>query len=432
MTLQEKLEKRTATLGVVGLGYVGLSLALEFARAGYRVIGVDTDGEKVERLRAGESYILDIPSERVRKAVHGGGLEPSMDHDRLVEMDSVHICVQTPWRAKTNKPDLSHILQAVEEVRQRLRPGQLIVLESTTYPGTTSRVIRPLLEESGLRVGRDFFLVFSPERVDPGNKDYTIRNIPKIVGGVTPECTQLAEILYRNCLETVVPVSSADVAEMAKLLENTFRSVNIGFVNEFALLCEKVGIDVWEVIDAASTKPFGFMTFYPGPGLGGHCIPVDPLYLSWAARVNGFHPRLIDVAVQINREMPAHVVRRVREALEGRGKSLEGSHVLVVGVAYKRDTGDVRESPAVEVIQLLEEKGVRVTFTDPHVPTLQANGTRLESHPLSPQLVRAVDCVLILTDHSDLDYDVLAGNAEVVVDTRNALKNLRGEHILRL
>jgi UDP-N-acetyl-D-glucosamine dehydrogenase len=313
-----------------------------------------------------------------------------------------------------------------------MRKNQLIILESTTFPGTTTEVILPLLEESGLKVGADFFLAFSPERVDPGNTSYSTRNIPKIVGGLTTECTRHAEQLYRNCLERVIQVSSPDVAEMVKLLENTFRSVNIGLVNEFALLCNKLGIDVWEVIDAASTKPFGYMPFYPGPGLGGHCIPVDPLYLSWKAKINGFHPRLIDLAVQVNQEMPKHIVRRVREAMKPLKKDLKGSKILIVGVAYKRNTDDVRESPALEIIQLLEKEGAEVSFSDPFVPWLQANGTRLASRSLSEDELSTADCVLVVTDHSSVDYAYVAKHAPIVVDTRNALKDIPGSHIHRL
>jgi UDP-N-acetyl-D-glucosamine dehydrogenase len=350
----------------------------------------------------------------------------------LQEADTINICVPTPLRAKTKDPDLSYVLDAISRVRDHLRCGQLIILESTTFPGTTSEVILPILEESGLKVGQDFYLAFSPERVDPGNDTFQTRNIPKVLGGVTPECTRHARLLYQRSLDRVVPVSSTDVAEMVKLLENTFRSVNIGLVNEFALLCGKLGIDVWEVIEAASTKPFGFMPFYPGPGLGGHCIPVDPLYLSWKARVNGFHPRLIDLAVQVNQEMPQHIVRKVRDALKTLKKDLKGSKILIVGVAYKRNTDDVRESPAVEIIQLLEKEGAEVEFSDPYVRTLQANGTRLASRALDVELLKSADCVLVVTDHSSIDYKFVAEHASVVVDTRNALRNCSGEHIHRL
>ncbi len=431
-TLLERLEDRTATLGVIGLGYVGLSLAVEFARSGFRVIGLEIDAEKVRKVNAGISYVMDVPSSEVALQVNAGRLLATTDASRISDMDSINICVPTPLRAKTKDPDLSFILDAISEIRKHLRPGQLVVLESTTFPGTTSEVILPTLQETGLRVGKDFYLAFSPERVDPGNESYGTRNIPKVVGGVTPECTRHAQVLYGHCLDRVVPVSSTDVAEMVKLLENTFRSVNIGLVNEFALLCNKLGIDVWEVIDAASTKPFGFMPFYPGPGLGGHCIPVDPLYLSWKAKVNGFHPRLIEVAVTVNQEMPHHIVNKVREALKPLKKDLEGSKILIVGVAYKRDTDDVRESPALEIIQLLEKEGAEVEITDPFVATVQANGTRLVSRPLEAGLLERADCVLVVTDHSGVDYAMVARHGAVVVDTRNALKDIPGGHIHRL
>jgi UDP-N-acetyl-D-glucosamine dehydrogenase len=432
MTLLEKLENRTATVGVIGLGYVGLSLAAEFVRAGYRVIGIDINEEKIAKLREGRSYVMDVPSEDIAAFVEAGKLIPSTDYARVAEMDALSICVPTPLRSKTKDPDLSFILDAVGEIRKYIRANQLVVLESTTFPGTTTEVIKPILEESGLVAGRDFHLAFSPERVDPGNQDFRTRDIPKVVGGVSPESTEHAKVLYGNTLAKVIGVSSTDVAEMVKLLENTFRSVNIGLANEFALLCSKLGIDVWEVIDAASTKPFGYMPFYPGPGLGGHCIPVDPLYLSWKAKVNGFHPRLIDVAVQVNQDMPGHVVRKVRESLAGLKKDLKGSKILIVGVAYKRNTDDVRESPALEIIQLLEAEGAEVSFTDPYVHSLHENGRRQASTPLDERSISGADCVLVVTDHSAVDYAMIARHANIVVDTRNALGALPGKHIVRL
>lgn len=431
MTLLEKLESRTATVGVVGLGYVGLPLAMEFVRAGYKVLGIDIDPEKIRKLNEGRSYVMDVPSTDVAGALADGRFSAHADYARVAEMDSVSICVPTPLRSKTKDPDLSYILDAVSAIRKHLRPGQMIILESTTFPGTTSEVILPILQETGLTVGRDFYLAFSPERVDPGNPQFRTHNIPKVVGGVTPECTRHAQTLYKSTLETVVGVSSTSVAEMVKLLENTFRSVNIGLANEFALLCHKLNIDVWEVIEAASTKPFGYMPFYPGPGLGGHCIPVDPLYLSWKAKVNGFHPRLIDVAVQVNQEMPRHVVTRVKDTLAAGGKELTGAGVLVVGVAYKRDTDDTRESPAVEILQLLAAEGARASYSDPFVPFLQANGERLVSSPLDPAVLAAADCVVVVTDHSAVDYDMVAQHAPIVVDTRNAMRKSTGKHIVR-
>lgn len=431
MALLSRLEDRTATVGVIGLGYVGLSLAMEFVRAGYRVIGIDVNEEKVAKLNAGKSYVMDVPSVDVEQAMQDGKLQATTDYAKVAEMDALSICVPTPLRSKTKDPDLSYIMDAVGEIRKHLHAGQLVVLESTTFPGTTTEVIQPILEESGMKAGEDFFLAFSPERVDPGNVEYGTKDIPKVVGGVNEASTTHAKVLYGNTLSKVIGVSSTDVAEMVKLLENTFRSVNIGLANEFSLLCSKLGIDVWEVIEAASTKPFGYMPFYPGPGLGGHCIPVDPLYLSWKAKVNGFHPRLIDVAVQINQDMPKHVVRKVRESLEGLKKELKGSKILIVGVAYKRNTDDVRESPALEIIQLLEDEGAQVSFSDPYVSQIRENGRSLQSAPLEPATIADADCVLVVTDHSAVDYQLIANNASVVVDTRNALGRISGEHIVR-
>ncbi len=432
MTLMEKLQDRSATLGVIGLGYVGLSLAMEFARAGFRVIGIEIDEEKVRKLNSGVSYVMDVTSEEVREFREAGLIEATMDYSRVQELDTMNICVPTPLRAKTKDPDLTYILDAVGEIRKHIRKGQMVILESTTFPGTTTEVILPILQESGMTVGEDFFLAFSPERVDPGNTEFKAREIPKVVGGVTPACTEHARALYESSLDEVVGVSSTHVAEMVKLLENTFRSVNIGLANEFALLCGKLGIDVWEVIEAASTKPFGFMPFYPGPGLGGHCIPIDPLYLSWKAKINGFHPRLIDVAVEVNREMPGPIVGKVRDALKPLKKTLEGSKILIVGVAYKRNTDDVRESPALEIFQLLEQEGAEVEFSDPHVESLLRNGKRQASCPLDEKSLTEADCVLVVTDHSSTDYEFVARHAPVVVDTRNALKNIPGENIHRL
>ncbi|GJM45178.1 MAG: UDP-N-acetyl-D-glucosamine dehydrogenase [Gemmatimonadota bacterium] len=432
MTLLEKLEDGSATLGIVGLGYVGLSLAMEFLRAGYRVIGIDIDATKVDKVNSGTSYVMDVPSDDVRKYVDSGKLLATTDYRKIQEVDTVNICVPTPLRSKTKDPDLSYILDAMTGIRKHLRSGQLIILESTTFPGTTTEVLLPILEDSGLQVGKDFFLAFSPERVDPGNVDFQTQNIPKVVGGVTPECTQHAKALYSKCLDKVVGVSSTDVAEMVKLLENTFRSVNIGLVNEFALLCNKLGIDVWEVIEAASTKPFGFMPFYPGPGLGGHCIPVDPLYLSWKAKVNGFHPRLIDVAVQVNQDMPMHIVGKVADSLKALKKDLKGSKILIIGVAYKRNTDDVRESPALEIIQQLVAAGATVQFCDPFVAELSSNGTQILGSPLTESILAGVDCALIVTDHTSVDYEFVAKHAPVVLDTRNAMKNVVGAHIVRL
>lgn len=419
MTLLDKLESRTATVGVFGLGYVGLSMAMEFARVGYRVLGIDTDATKISRLCQGMSDVQDVASSDVRRALDSGLFVPTTDSSLVPDMDAIVICVPTPWRAKPQDPDLSFILDVTSTILDSLRRDQLVVLESTSFPGTTADVVLPILEKSGLRVGTDFYLAFSPERIDPGNDAFPVRSIPKLVGGITPDCLRHAVTLYAACLDRVVPVSSAVIAEMSKLLENTFRSVNIALANEVALLCSKLGIDVWEVIDAAATKPFGFMPFYPGPGLGGHCIPVDPLYLSWAAKVNGFYPKLVDMAVKVNQEMPGHVLRRVRESLEPMG--LNGADVLVAGVTYKRNTADVRESPAVEIIQGLQAEGARVRITDPHIDSLTVGENTLPSYELTARLVEESDCVLILTDHSALDFELVARHAVRIVDTRNAL-----------
>jgi len=436
LRLKAKIENKTARLGVIGLGYVGLPLAVEFARAGFQVIGFDIDSEKVAQLARGESYIGDVPAERLR-AVRDR-LTATTDFDRLAEVDSVNICVPTPLR-KTRDPDVSYIVAAVEEIRKRLHKEELVILESTTYPGTTDELILPKLEATGLRVGRDFYLAFSPERVDPGNPRFNTSNIPKVVGGVTPRCTELAQLLYARALKTVVPVSSTRVAEMVKLLENTFRSVNIGLVNELALMCNKMNIDVWEVIDAAATKPFGFMPFYPGPGLGGHCIPVDPFYLSWKAKLNGFEARFIELAGQVNAGMPHHVVTKTMEALNQRRKSLKGSKILLLGVAYKGDIEDTRESPAIDIYKLLADRGARVSFSDPHVAELNLGHSgghgpeeRVPGERLTAKLLHEADCTIIVTAHKALNYRSVVKNAQLILDTRNALKGFRGDHIVRL
>ncbi len=432
--LRRRIETRTARAGVVGLGYVGLPLAVELARAGFDTVGLDLDPRKVAAINAGESYIPDVPTADVHALVGTGALKATTDYRVVAGLDTVNICVPTPLR-KTKDPDMSFVVSAVEAIAEHLHPGMLIVLESTTYPGTTEELLQPALERSGLRAGTDFFLAFSPERVDPGNATWQTHNVPKVVGGTTPDCSDLARALYATAIQTVVPVSSPRVAEMVKLLENTFRAVNIGLVNEMALMCDNLGIDVWEVIDAAKTKPFGFMPFYPGPGLGGHCIPIDPFYLSWKARQSGFEARFIELAGQVNGSMPEAVVRKIGDALNTQRKPLNGSHVLVVGVAYKRDIDDIRESPSLDVMSVLHEKGARVSYVDPFVPSLPArawHGDRdLASLEMGPGAFADVDCVAILTDHSTLDYQTLAGSAPLVVDTRNAVKG-RYPHVFRL
>jgi UDP-N-acetyl-D-glucosamine dehydrogenase len=396
---------------------------VEFARAGFVVTGFDVDAERVRKVQAGSSYLVDIADDDLARLVAAGTLHATLDTGDLSAMDAVLICVPTPL-SKTKAPDLSYILSAVEAIRQHMRAGQLIVLESTTYPGTTSEVVLSALESTGLVVGRDFHLCFSPERINPGEKAFSASRIPRIVGGITPACTEVAAQLYRRISPEVVIVSSTEAAEMVKLLENSFRAVNIGLVNELALMCRSFDLDVWEIVDAAATKPFGFMPFYPGPGLGGHCIPVDPLYLSWKARVKGFEPRFIDLAHQVNSAMPRVVVSIVMDALNTRRKSLNGSTVLVLGVAYKRDVNDVRESPALEIIHELEARGAHVVYHDPYVDRVAVNGRMLHSTPLSAETLGRVDCVLITTDHQVIDYKRVVELAPVVVDTRNATAGL--------
>jgi UDP-N-acetyl-D-glucosamine dehydrogenase len=426
-TLREKLEARTARVSVIGLGYVGLSLAVELAKAGIVVRGVDLDLERVSLLNRGESYLVDVPADALAPLVASGRLTGSTSFEQASDSDAVIICVPTPLR-KSKEPDISYILSAVESLLPHLHPGQLMVLESTTYPGTTEEVVLPRLQANGLVIGSDFFLAFSPERVDPGNKRYTTATIPKVVGGVTPACTELAAALYRQVTQTVFEASSPRVAETAKLLENTFRSVNIALANELAFACRKIGVDPWEVIEAAATKPFGFMPFYPGPGIGGHCIPVDPLYLSWKVRLTGYEAQFIALADQINRAMPEHVVNLVGEALNDRGQAIRGSAVLVMGVTYKPDVNDIRESPALEIIEMLERKGAVVSYADPFAPQLSIDGSKLTAVDASAANVGAADCVLILTNHTSFDYSMIASRAKLVVDTRNALRAYRRTH----
>jgi UDP-N-acetyl-D-glucosamine dehydrogenase len=412
---------RSALCGVVGLGYVGLPLVVEFVRAGYRVIGFDVVQRVVDGLNAGRSHIQDVPSADVARAVQDGRFEATTDLSRLREPDLISICVPTPL-SKTKDPDVSFVLAATESVKRTLRRGQAVVLESTTYPGTTRELMLPALESTGLKVGEDFFLAFSPERVDPGNPTWHTRNTPKVVGGITPACFETVRAIYQPAIETLVPVSSTEAAELVKILENTFRSVNIGLANEMAIVCDKLGVDVWEVIDAAATKPFGFMKFTPGPGLGGHCIPIDPHYLAWKMRALNYKTRFIEIAGEVNAEMPEFWVGKVVDRLNDRGKAVRGSRVLVLGVAYKKDIDDIRESPAIDVIRLLDHRGAVVTFHDPHVPVLREDGMELKSVPLSRETLAQSDCVIIVTDHSDVDYDLVARHAPIVVDTRRALR----------
>ena len=430
MGLKEKIDTRTAKVGVIGLGYVGLPLAVEFAKAGFDVTGFDVDAAKVAEINAGRSYILDVSTGEVAAAVTAGRLRATTDMASVHEMDAIDICVPTPLR-KTRDPDLSYVVQAVDAIKARLRKGQLVILESTTYPGTTEEVVQPALEAEGLKAGEDFYLAFSPERVDPGNQFYSTRTIPKVVGGMNAASTELAAALYRAIIDTVVPVSSTQVAEMVKLLENTFRAVNIGLVNEIALMSHRMNINVWEVIDAAATKPFGFMPFFPGPGLGGHCIPIDPFYLSWKARQSGFECRFIELAGQINSSMPAFVVERISEALNTRMKAINGSRVHVFGVAYKKDVSDMRESPALDVLELLHRRGAILSYTDPYVPTLDHGDLSLVSMP-EGEAGPGMDCAVICTNHTVFDYATMAGRFPLVVDTRNALKGMPADNVFTL
>ncbi len=408
-------------MAVVGLGYVGLPLAVEFARAGLRVIGLDVDTRKVEALRAGQSYIQDVPTEVVADLVARGRLAATTDYAELRHADAVSICVPTPLR-KTRDPDMSFVVSAAEAIVQVCHPGFLIVLESTTYPGTTEEVFEPKLTERGFRIGEDVFLAFSPERIDPANPRFGVRNTPKVVGGTTPACTEAAAALYGLAVDHVVPVSSPRAAEMVKLLENTFRAVNIGLVNEVALMCARLGVDAWEVIDAAATKPYGFMRFTPGPGIGGHCIPIDPLYLSWKLKTLNYTARFIELADSINSQMPHHVVTLVADALNEDGRALRGARVLVLGAAYKRDVDDVRESPALDVMIELRKRHAEVSYHDPYVAALRLDETELRSQPLTAELLAAADCAVIVTDHTNFDWDFIGAHARVLVDTRNALK----------
>jgi len=427
--LEEKIRTRQAKVGIVGLGYVGLPLAVEFAKAGFTVTGIDLSDSKIERINDGDSYIGDIPSATLKPLVESGKLKATADFSAIRDLDTVNICVPTPLR-KTKDPDMSYIVSACGEIAKFFHPGMLVILESTTYPGTTDEVVLPMLEQGGLKVGKDFFLCFSPERVDPGNPKYNTSNIPKVVGGTTSACSEMGRVFYSQALQKVVAVSSTQVAEMVKLLENTFRMINIGLANEIALMCDRMGINVWEVIDAAATKPFGFMPFYPGPGLGGHCIPIYPFYLSWKTKQAGIEARFIELAGYINGQMPHFVVDKIQNALNDHTKPLKGSHIHVLGVAYKKDIDDVRESPALDIMLLLKRRGARITFSDPHVASLQLDGEKLASEDVSA--VAAADCTVIVTDHSAFNYRQIADQAKLIVDTRNALKGISSEKIVRL
>jgi UDP-N-acetyl-D-glucosamine dehydrogenase len=425
------IQNKEAKIGIVGLGYVGLPLLLEFAKSGFTVTGIDIDTQKVKLLEKGKSYIQDVSDKELNPFIEMKRINPTSSFEVIERLDAVIICVPTPL-VKTKDPDLSHVVSAAKEIKKWLGKGQLIILESTTYPGTTEEIVLPILSEKGKKVGRDFFLAFSPERVDPPNQEFQIQNTPKIVGGVTPFCTKLATQLYQSIVKKVIPVSSTMVAEMVKLLENTFRSVNIALVNEVALLSNKLGIDVWEVIDAAATKPFGFMPFHPGPGIGGHCIPVDPFYLSWKAKQNGFEARFIELAGKINGSMPEHVVNKITESLNDRSKSVRNSKLLVLGVAYKKDIDDIRESPALDILALLFKLGANLSYHDPYVPSLNVVNQILSSVNISKNPIKNYDCVIIVTNHSSFDYEMVVKESQLIIDTRNALKGFRQPHIVRL
>lgn len=429
-TLRERILQKKARVGVLGLGYVGLPLAVEFARAGFDVVGIDIQQSKVDQFNSGHSYVKDVKDDVFRPLVESGKLRATTDYSVIRELDTIDICVPTPLR-KTKDPDMSYVVAASDAIAEHMHPGLLVMLESTTYPGTTDELVLPKLEERGFSVGKDFFLCFSPERVDPGNPKYQTSNIPKVVGGITAACTELGALFYKQALDTVIPVSSTRVAEMVKLLENTFRMINIGLVNEMALMCDRMNIDVWEVIDAAATKPFGFMPFYPGPGLGGHCIPIDPFYLSWKSKEAGIEARFIELAGYINGRMPEFVIEKVQKALNDASKPVRGSQIHILGTAYKRNIDDVRESPALDIILLLQRLGATVTFSDPFVRKIRINGKDLQSQEMLP-CVEAADCVVIVTDHTGIDYTSVVEKSKLIVDTRNALKGFRSEKIVRL
>jgi UDP-N-acetyl-D-glucosamine dehydrogenase len=427
----ERFNRKDAVIGVVGLGYVGLPLAVEKAKAGYRVIGFDIQQKRVDMVNRGINYIGDVVDEELANLVETGQLCATADYSDIARVDAVSICVPTPLD-RYQQPDTSYVEESTRQIAKRLHPGMLVVLESTTYPGTTEEVVLPILEESGLKVGRDFYLAFSPERVDPGNKVYKTKNTPKVVGGITGDCTRMAAALYRNVLEgEVFEVSGPAVAEMEKILENTFRNLNIALANEMSILCNKMGIDYWEVVEAAKTKPYGFMAFYPGPGLGGHCIPIDPYYLTWKAREYKYHTRLIELAGEINNYMPDFVVERIMKMLSRHGKPLKGSKVLLLGVAYKRDIDDMRESPAIEILRQLVKQGADVRVNDPHIPSFHLDGQIYESESLSAELLEEADITVITTDHSAYDYPLIGEKARLIFDTRNGLKGvqkIRGDY----
>ncbi len=429
--LHNMIETRQAKVGVIGLGYVGLPLAVEFAQAGFSVMGFEVDPRKIESLLAGESYIADVPTAQLRTVVNKKRFSATTNFTRLKEMDAIIICVPTPLN-KTKDPDISYIANATDKVAKQLRAGQLIILESTTYPGTTREFMLPVLQAQGFKVGKDFFLAFSPERIDPGNTKYKVANTPKVVGGITPLCGELAGLLYSQAIDRIVPVSTADAAEMVKILENTFRAVNIGLVNEIALICDRLDLNVWEVIDAATTKPYGFMPFYPGPGIGGHCIPLDPHYLSWKMKSLNFNARFIELASEVNSHMPDFVLEKTAWALNERKKAVNGSKILVMGVAYKPDVGDVRESPALDLIHLLMTRGAEVSIHDPHVTSIEVNGKTLHNKAFSPALLKSMDAVIVTTGHSAFNAKEIAKHSPLLIDTRNITKGITSPNVILL
>lgn len=429
--LKNKIEKRTLKIAVIGLGYVGLPLAVEFVKNGYDIIGIDNNKNRIDLVNRGISYIGDVKNNSLKKFVRLKKLIATNDYSILKKVDCISLCVPTPL-SKTKDPDISYILNSVESIQKYLHKGHLIILESTTYPGTTKELILPIFERSGLKVGRDFFLVYSPERIDPGNETYTIKNIPKILGGITKKCSQIGKCFYSEIIDNVIEVSSTESAEMAKLLENTFRIVNVALVNEFAMMCERLNLNVWEVIDSASTKPFGYMKFYPGPGLGGHCIPVDPHYLSWKLKSLNYRARFIELASEINSEMPEFVVKKITESLNKQKKSVKGSKILLVGVSYKRDINDIRESPALDILSILEKRGAYVYYHDPYVSSFVLNGKRYKSKSLNNNILKNVDCTVIITNHSNIDYKYLIENVEGIIDTRGVYKNIESKKVVML
>ncbi len=432
MDLKQKIETRRARIAVIGLGYVGLPLAVEFARAGFEVVGIDLDPKKVASINRGKNYISDVNDKYLKDMIAKGKLKATTDYSVLKKCDAVHICVPTPFTAAKD-PDISYIINSTGGIAKYLHRGMLVILKSTTYPETTTKVVKPILEKTGLKAGKDFYLAFSPERIDPGNKKFTTATTPTVVGGYTPTCGRLAKLMYSQIIDKIVMVSSPSTAEMTKLLENIFRSVNIALVNELSCLCERMDrVDMWEVVDAAATKPYGFMPFYPGPGLGGHCIPIDPYYLAWKAKEYDFHTDFIELAAETNENMPYHVVNKVIAALSDKGMAASKSKVLVLGVAFKRDIDDTRSSPAIKVIELLAPKVKSLVYNDPFVPELKTDYKTLKSVKLSQQLLKSVDCVLITTDHSGYDYRMIVKNAKLVVDTRNATKGIKNGKIVKI